>query len=116
MRVSIDSNGGSVLGTRDALRIESCEIDYEKFRRDLLTHFSGRRRLAISKGFEELRDDFVTYGVYFWIWLPSGLDRQDYRLIGREIAFFVRSYIRRVLGDYERIKKGFEDSVRADSN
>jgi len=48
-------------------------------------------------------------GVSFSVLLEAGLEKAKYQVIGREIAFNIRSFIRKCLSDYHALKKGFEE-------
>ncbi len=50
-----------------------------------------------------------TVGVRLYIWLEAGLKKNEYLSIAREIAFNIRSFIRKGLSDYRALKRGFEE-------
>lgn len=102
-RVTSDWSGST-------FEIGRCAFNYERFMEDFFAHFSGKRRMGMSKKCEAVsRGAFgQEQGVRFSVWVPDTADRQDYRSLGRDLAFFVRSYIRRVLSDYETMKIAFE--------
>jgi hypothetical protein len=95
-----------------SFQIGRCSFNHERFKDDFLAHFSGKWGLSIGKTFERLWEgpDYAPeeVGIAFSIWIPNNLDRVDYRSLGRELAYFVRSYIRRTLSDYRTIKSAFE--------
>ncbi len=99
----------TVARCRHGFRVGDCEIDHAKFSDDFVAHFFQKWNLGIGKSVGDVRDEILPCGVFFQVYLPGHLDRQDYRIVGREVASFVRSYLRRVLGDYQTIKRGFGD-------
>lgn len=50
-----------------------------------------------------------TVGVRLYIWIEAGLEKSEYLVIAREIAFNIRSFIRKGLSDYRALKRGFEE-------
>jgi len=58
----------------------------------------------------EPTDYFPGGGVYFYVWLPYKISRADYRILAREMAGAIRSYIRSVILDLRNIEEGFEET------
>lgn len=50
-----------------------------------------------------------TVGVRFYVWLEAGLEKNEYLVIAKEIAFNIRSFVRKGLSDYRALKRGFEE-------
>lgn len=93
--------------------IGEVKIDWDSFRSFLFQVAKGRniwnvpeRVETVSEWYGGQSDDI---GVRFYVWLEAGLEKNEYQVIAKEIAFHIRSFIRNRLSDYRTLKRGFEE-------
>lgn len=97
----------------ELLCIGSLKLQWNMLQKFILQH--GQLK-AISTGIEEAQEwfgsewhgDWDVVGVKFHVWLESGLERQQYQVIGKDIVRLVRVFIRKRISDYKALNAGFD--------
>lgn len=96
------------------LRIGECELDFQQFRQDFETHFVDKWHFSLSKDLDGIWEGSgwgaYPLGVSFSVFVPTSVKTENYRLLGYELSFFLRSYIRRELQRFYYLKNGFAES------
>lgn len=105
-------------GDESLICISDIKILWESLKSFLLKQAMKARIKGVSKGVESVTDwienrpgygDWEDVGIRFSVWLEAGLEKAEYRVIGKEIASDIRSFIRKRLSDYKALKNGFEE-------
>jgi len=72
---------------------------------------------GVSKGIEDIFDwigddyhgDWENIGVRLHVWLEAGAGKNEYQVMGKELAAKIRAFFRKCLSDHQALKRGFEE-------